>query len=503
MIFTKKFEIQHSAKTWKVLLKLRWLIPLCFTILFVGCADQDTSQKSNDDEIRRLAIEQSTFIQIPGPNPILKPGPEGSWDDKILEASDALEEEGTYYFYYHATNSTAHKYRLGVATSKHPLGPFKKHGNAPILEIGEEGSWDDTHVACAFVMKEGDEKESKYYMWYSGYSGSTDDGYFSIGLATADNPLGPWTKHENNPIIKGFGYLGGVVKIDGKYRIYSAHKIHNGDMGAASPSQDYHSDYSPLGLAIGDNPEGPFKPVEKDLLLEKGQKGDWDEGGFSEAEVIHYDGMYHMFYGGTKLMGPRTESIGYAYSFNGFDWNKYGNNPVISRKTNPNVAAMAEVHTIIEKPFIYLYYTLRPETRDGRQYSWEEDLGVSVLITQRPFSLDIPVFRQNKLEPKEITALDEMSPIALDNVTRISLTAECNYGVGATKPITIHVRRSYNGLDYDTSDSEIFTLNLKSGELARKTFSVKCSGRFIKVLIQNNDRSTTVSDIKVNASVAG
>ena len=96
-----------------------------------------------------------------------------------------------------------------------------------------------------------------------------------------------------------------------------------------------------------------------------------------------------------------------------------------------------------------------------------------------------------------------MSPIALDNVTRISLTAECNYGVGATKPITIHVRRSYNGLDYDTSDSEIFTLNLKSGELARKTFSVKCSGRFIKVLIQNNDRSTTVSDIKVNASVAG
>ena len=32
--------------------------------------------------------------------------------------------------------------------------------------------------------------------------------------------------------------------------------------------------------------------------------------------MSHYNVMYHMFYGGTKLMGPRTENIGYAYSLN-------------------------------------------------------------------------------------------------------------------------------------------------------------------------------------------
>jgi hypothetical protein len=426
--------------------------------------------------VRRLAIEQSEFIQIPGPNPILKPGPEGAWDDNILEASDAFEEQGTYYLYYHATNKGAHKYRLGVAASDHPLGPFIKYGDNPILEYGEEGSWDDTHVR---------------------------DHIFSIGLATADSPMGPWEKYENNPVVEGFGYLGGVLKIDGKYRIYSAHRIHNSDAGERSPSRDYHSDYSPMGVAISDNPEGPFAFTEGELLLEKGQKGDWDEGGFSEAEVSHYNGMYHMFYGGTKLMGPRTENIGYAYSLDGFKWYKYGKNPVIPRKANPDVAAMAEVHAIIENPFVYLYYTLRPEERNGRKFPFDEDLGVSILVTERPFGFDIPVFDLDEMKPNQKTELEESSPIALDNISRISITAECLYAAGATRPVTIHIRSSSDGKHYDTYDMEKFTLKLKRGQLSRKTFDLKCTGRFVKIIIENNDPAHSVSDLRVNASVAG
>jgi predicted GH43/DUF377 family glycosyl hydrolase len=454
----------------------------------------------SDDAIRRLTIEQGEFIQIPGPNPILKPGPEGAWDDKILEASDAFEEQGIYYLYYHATNKGAHKYRLGVATSDHPLGPFKKYGDNPILEYGEEGSWDDTHVACAYIMKEGNEKENKYYMWYSG---STRDHVFSIGLATADSPLGPWEKYENNPVVEDFGYLGGVLKIDGKYRIYSAHRIHNSDAGERSPSRDYHSDYSPLGVAISDNPEGPFTFTEGELLLEKGQKGDWDEGGISEAEVSHYNGMYHMFYGGTKLMGPRTENIGYAYSLDGFIWYKYGKNPVIPRKANPDVAAMAEVHSIIENPFVYLYYTLRPENRNGQKFPFDEDLGVSILVTERPFGFDIPIVDLDEMKPNQKTELEETSPIALDNISRISITAECGYASGARRPVTIHVRSSYDGKHYDTSDLAKFTLELKGGQLSRKTFDLKPAGRFVKVIIENNDPAHSVSDLKIKVSVAG
>ncbi len=77
------------------------------------------------------------FIQIPGPNPLLKPGPEGSWDDGMLEASDAFFDDGITFFYYHAVGD-GQGYRLGVASASHPLGPFRKHGDAPILDSGLE-----------------------------------------------------------------------------------------------------------------------------------------------------------------------------------------------------------------------------------------------------------------------------------------------------------------------------------------------------------------------------
>ncbi|MHC4546982.1 MAG: hypothetical protein ACYSYL_21115 [Planctomycetota bacterium] len=36
---------------------------------------------------REELIENGVFIQIPGPNPIITPGPEGAWDDGVTEAA--------------------------------------------------------------------------------------------------------------------------------------------------------------------------------------------------------------------------------------------------------------------------------------------------------------------------------------------------------------------------------------------------------------------------------
>ena len=102
------------------------------------------------------------FLHIPGPNPILVPGPPGVWDDGVIEAADAFHDDQTYYLYYHGTGQ-GKSYRLGVATASHPLGPFRKHGDRPILDLGSPGSWDDRNVACAMVLKEG---TGKYLMWY-------------------------------------------------------------------------------------------------------------------------------------------------------------------------------------------------------------------------------------------------------------------------------------------------------------------------------------------------
>lgn len=431
-------------------------------------------------------IENTQFIQIPGPNPIITPGPDGSWDEGVIEASDAFRDVGTYYFYYHGTGAKG--YQLGVASAPGPLGPFTKHGDKPILELGPEGSWESVHVACAMVLKEGPEE---YYMWYSGMGTS---GTWDIGLATAKHPLGPWKKHENNPVLKDFGYMGGVLKIDGKYRLYVAHPISH--LG-------YKGDYSPLALAMGEKPEGPFVKYWDNPLMEQGKFGDWDDGGISEAEVLYHNGMYHMFYGGTELFGPRLEHVGYAYSKDGINFVKHSKNPIVSRFENPNAAAFAEVHAIMEPPFIYLYHTLRPEHEDGMDYPWNETLGVQVLATQRPFSLEMPVINLDTLKAGQTTSLDDSTPLCLGNINDISITAECTYSKNAKKPIRIHIVSSPDGMKYDTTDLFTFDNDFKPGKTARKTFYLDKKVRYIKVTVENTDQSHSVSDVNITASLKG
>ena len=299
-------------------------------------------------------IENGQFIHIPGPSPIVKPGPVGSWDEICTETSDAIKDYGTYYLFYHGFGTEFNYgtaggtgYQLGVATSKHPLGPFTKYAGNPVLKVGPKGGWEDSSVACAMVLKE---STDKYYMWYSAKSSLTKRGVWGIGLATASSLLGPWEKYEGNPVLEDFGYVGGAIKVKGKYYLYSAYPI--GSTGA---------DYSPMAVAVADAPEGPWIRYDGNPVVERGEWGEWDDGGFSEAEVLYHAGVFHLFYGGAKLYAPRRltrESIGYAYSFDGFNWKKYGLNPVITREACPQLACFAEVHAIFEQPFIYLYHTV-------------------------------------------------------------------------------------------------------------------------------------------------
>ncbi len=447
-----------------------------------------------DVSMRQQAIELSDFIQIPGPNPILSPGPKGAWDDENVEAGDAFEDLGTYYLYYHSMNTRsdfAYQYQIGVATATSPLGPFKKYGGKPILEVGPKGSWDDGSVACAAVLKGGDEK---YFMWYWATKADPPFEHEGIGLASAPHPLGPWTKYEGNPVLNSFGYLGGVVGAEGKYYLYGADPV--------SPP-DYQGDYGPLAIAIADKPEGPFVKFHGNPLLGKGEAGDWDDGGISEAEVLYHNGMFHMFYGGTRIHGPRLESIGYAYSFDGFKWFRYGKNPVASRHANPNAAAFAEVHAIFELPYIYLYHTLRPEKYEGRNPMDVEDLGVQVLVTQRPFSIDMPALYVETLAAGATTKLDDAPPICLSNIIGLSMTVECQYSENAQKPIRIHVRSSYDGVDYDTSDLYTLDNDLRPGQLSRKTFQLDSKVRFAKVIVENLDPSESVSEVQITVTLGG
>jgi len=447
--------------------------------------DNEMSNKSLDQLTAESAMR---FIQIPGPNPIIRPDEDPSaWDSSILECCNVLRDgptgwsdnytTETYYLYYHARTNEPEEwggrpgYRLGVASAPHPLGPWTKYADNPVIDLGPEGSWEDGWVACAAVLKE---EGDKYYMWYNG------NGY--IGLATASNPLGPWTKYEGNPIHELRCYIGGVVKVEGKYLMYCEYPI-----GESSPDQ------GPFILLTADKPEGPWTAYDGNPVLAPDGWGSWDDGGFSESGVLYHDGMFHMFYGATKW--SKLESIGYAYSLDGMNWQKHHANPVGDRHRNPDANAFAEVHTLWEPPFYYVYHTLRYISRGG------EDLGVQVFATETPFRLAMPVLSIDSLASGESSELAACPPISLERVTKLSVEVAGTYHAEASRGMVIHVKASSDGIHFNTEDLAMLDLPLKPGQCVSATFPVDANAMFVKVVVENPDAAHEICDVQVKATL--
>jgi len=238
-------------------------------------------------------------------------------------------------------------------------------------------------VDCVCVMKEGAydllPEQTTYYMWYSA-GGPTGR---HIGLATASSPLGPWKKYEGNPVVEDFGYLGSVAKVNGKFYMFTQYPVEVTDQG-------------PFCVATADRPEGPWAKYDRNPILTPGDWGAWDDGGYSEAGVRYNDGVFHWFYSGTKTM--KLESIGYAYSFDGYNWTKYPGNPVIPLTRVPDASGFAEVKHLIEPP-IYIYHTLRYFSNlHNEEGEWAtEHLAVQVLSTTPNFRLPFPIMQLESL----------------------------------------------------------------------------------------------------------
>ena len=448
---------------------------------------------------RRNVLAEKGFIHILGPGPVLEPNEEKAWDDWVLESCDIFKDRNTYYWYYHAQGRDkevwSEYYQIGVAIAPTPLGPWKKYEKNPVLEVGAEGSWDSRSVDCVVVMKEESyyvrRGTEKYYMWYSGV-GPTGR---RMGLATATNALGPWEKYEGNPILEDFGFLGGVVKVDGKFYMYTQYPVTVNDNG-------------PLCVATADKPEGPWKKYEGNPIIDRGDWGSWDAGGFSEARVKYHDGVFHCFYG--------DRGIGYAYSFDGFNFTKYGRNPLITLDRVPDASGLAEASFLIEPPFIYVYHTLkyisssRRWSEDSWSYiskgldwkeSWIEHLGIQVLSIEPHFKIAMPVINIKTLGAKQTSRLQDCLPIGLQAASSLALETECTYDIGARAGLRLHVRASSDGVNYDTVDLYNFNIELNAGKTLKKTVELSPKSKFVKVIVENLDKSKTATSVNMTATL--
>lgn len=183
------------------------------------------------------------------------------WADRDFWAPEVVYHEGRFVMHYSARMKRSGSLRIGVAVSDSPLGPFVDVQNAPMFDLGyatidgsvfkyngenyfyysrdcSENVIDGVHTSqlyCVrldetlthtvgghvlvttptygwellslpgnFIWNEGPaliERNGKIIMNYSANSYASND--YSICIATADSPMGPFTKSEKaNPVLR-------------------------------------------------------------------------------------------------------------------------------------------------------------------------------------------------------------------------------------------------------------------------------------------------------------
>lgn len=222
------------------------------------------------------------------------------WADKQLWAPDAAEKDGTYYLFFPAKGYDG-IFRIGVATSNSPTGPFIPQPAA----IKESFSIDPA------VFKDND---GSYYMYFGGIWGGqlqrwrtgtfkSEEAESPVAFLPEDHEPALCPKvaklnsdllefaetpkdlvivdENNNPLLNG----------DKDRRFFEAswmHK-HNGKYYFSYSTGDTHF----ICYAIGDNPYGPFKYA--------GQILEPVVGWTSHHSICSFDNKWYLFYHDSSL----------------------------------------------------------------------------------------------------------------------------------------------------------------------------------------------------------
>lgn len=153
--------------------------------------------------------EQGVAIQRPE-KPIV------GW--RSVTTTDILVWKGKYYLYYQgfmqASGLRGDDCPVAVSYSDSPEGPWTAH-NKVVIPNGAKGEWDQYSIHDPYPLV----RNGKIYIYYKSDFDEKPHKVRMQGLATADNPLGPFTKHPLNPVITSghetslFPFKGGMAAL--------------------------------------------------------------------------------------------------------------------------------------------------------------------------------------------------------------------------------------------------------------------------------------------------
>ena len=167
-------------------------------------AEKKMSGWINGSEIAH-AVADSPEAPFQYTETVLSPRP-GFWDATTCHNPSIKKVDGLYcLFYMGNSNGKTNTKRIGLATAPSLSGPWKRP-DAPLLEAGEPGAWDDHCTTNPAFVKH---PNGQYWLYYKSwntreYETSTDPlvkGNRKYGLAIADKLEGPYKKYTGNPVI--------------------------------------------------------------------------------------------------------------------------------------------------------------------------------------------------------------------------------------------------------------------------------------------------------------
>ena len=124
------------------------------------------------------------------------------WDEQSVFTPNILVAEGRYYLFYSSVEKPYSEEALtaiGVSYAESPAGPWTKSAGNPVLGTGPDSTWDSHRVddACLVV------RDRRYWLYYKGREKGLSPRETRMGLAVAEQPLGPYRKVAENPLIEG------------------------------------------------------------------------------------------------------------------------------------------------------------------------------------------------------------------------------------------------------------------------------------------------------------
>lgn len=181
----------------------------------------------------------------------------GGYEEGITrrDPSPVIKVGERYYVWYSKSTQGSSGYYADVWCATSPHGKEWTEQNEAIGKGGKD-AWDENGVFTPTILI----AEGRYYLFYTAvpqpFKQEQPPTPTAIGIAIADFPNGPWTKHDGNPVLKpgnpGEWDSGRVddaclIVRRGKYCLY-----YKGRQWGLSPAE------TKMGLAIADSPTAPY-----------------------------------------------------------------------------------------------------------------------------------------------------------------------------------------------------------------------------------------------------